>query len=154
MGFQSFVFCTGSFLSWPTPQEVLCHVCWEMPSLPRRELRQVSRWFCPSTPGQRGLSYHTGMNVMSGIAVGRDQSHFFSLLEKGNSEEKDDLMWVTCLLALTQPKWGCLHGRAGVCTGGPGNKEWNRELSWGTGGCLYSLPCLCLPFLHLQAYIE
>lgn len=42
----------------------------------------------------------------------------------------------------------------GVCTGVPGNKEQNRELSWGTGGCLYSLPCLCLPVLRLQLILN
>lgn len=91
------------------------------------------------------------LDITTGTAVGRDQRHFFSVLEKGNNEEKDDLMWVKCFLALTQPKCWRLHRRAGGSLGGPGNNEWNRELSWETGGHLHSLPCLCLPFLCYRA---
>lgn len=53
-----------------------------------------------STPDQHSLSVETTsvclcltrMDVVSGTSVGRDHRHFFSLLEKGNNEEKDDFI--------------------------------------------------------------
>lgn len=133
-----------------------------MPSLPRRELRQVSGWFCPSTPGQHSLSVettsaclcHTTMDVVSCIAVGRDQRHFFFHIGKGK-QWVEGWSYVSKVFPgphTAQMLMSTLEGR--VLTGGPGHNEWNRELSWETGGRLHLPSSRPLPSIPLSTGSE
>lgn len=135
--FSEFCF-QGRELSVADSPPVTCSAvfCWEMQSLPRCGISQVSDGSAPPLLSNVGSPWRplpssclSSMDTCERHSCGQRPKAFSFPYWKWEMMRRVIFMWVQCFLALTQPKRWCLQRKA-VLIGCPRNHGWTMELPW------------------------